>query len=120
MSIDILHVDRHTCSILNQVTSLYLVLTQFYKPKRIKVYVVRDTVCQSRYSMSIEVLYIDRLLCLTVCVSLPVRNNCRSTYSMSINIQYLDRHTVCQSRYRHVCMSIDIHAQYLIRLPHCI
>ena len=41
-----------------------------------------------------------------------------------IDIQYVDRYSVCQRRYKHVCrmtccMSIDRHAQYWIRLPHC-
>ena len=62
------------------------------------MYVDRDTVCQSTYSMSIGIhalMYLDR------------HTVCQLTYSMSIDIHgvYVDRHTVCRSTYY---MSIEI------------
>ena len=62
------------------------------------MYVDRDTVCQSAYSMSIGIhllMYLDR------------HTVCQLTYSVSIDIHgvYVDRHTVCRSTYY---MSIEI------------
>ena len=61
------------------------------------MYVDRDTVCQSIYSMSIGIhalMYLNR------------HTVCQSTYSMLIGIHgvYVDRHTVCRLTY----MSIEI------------
>ena len=62
------------------------------------MYVDRDTVCKSTYSMSIGIhtlMYLER------------HTVCQLTYSMSIDIHvvYVDPHTVCRSTYY---MSIKI------------
>ena len=83
--------DRHTASRLTYYMSIDI---QYVNQHTHTMYVDRDTVCQSAYSMSIGIyalMYLDR------------HTVCQLTYSMSIDTLYVDGHIICKSRY---CMSI--------------
>ena len=130
MSIDIQYV-RHTCSTLNQVTSVFLVwlfLTgqsaskcncwnKCEKNANILKFVPKLSIIALHKTKHLKFGYFLLLYNYVV----KEDHVCRSTYSISIDIQYLDRHTwcVCQSRYVQYSsrvFSISLPSQWVIKL----